>query len=75
MYENKSLFLGSQNPASKVKCEEMNEFVENLSKIIDFLLVKTFLPGFLFFKAILCYFIYFTTDLESNAFELPIPMW
>lgn len=58
-----------------MKCDETNELVEKLSKIIDFLIVRVSVPGSLLPKAIFCLFIYFTTDLGHDAFKLSIPLW
>lgn len=55
--------------------EKTNRQIEVVSKITHFVMVKISAPLFVLPKALLCYFLYFTTDLGSNAFELSIPTW
>lgn len=55
--------------------EKTNRQIEKSTEIITFVLVKL-LPGFwISMKVIVSYFMYFTTDLRNDAFELPIEMW
>lgn len=69
------LFLGSTNSISKVKYDEINEFVEKLSKIIYFVVMKVSVLVFAMPRDSFCSFVYITSDLGPNAFELPFPIW
>lgn len=52
-----------------------NQLIEQLTQIIVILMVKC-LPAFwISMKVIVSYFMYFTTDMGSDAFEFPIDMW
>lgn len=55
--------------------EKTNRFTENISKIIQTVVVHISVPGFVLPKAFYSYFMYFTTELGADAFELPIPTW
>lgn len=59
----------------KTLYERTNQLAEKCSEIVYFLIVSVSVPGFVLPKAILSYFLYFTTDLGSEAFETPIPIW
>ena len=66
---------GLKYPASKVMHEEANDFVEKLSEIICFIMIKLGVPTFILPKVIYSFFVYFTTDAGGDAFELPYPVW
>lgn len=68
-------YTGLKYLRSKATFERTNELTEKLCKIIYFLLVYVTVPGFVLPKAIYCFFIYFTTDLGNDAFELSLPTW
>lgn len=70
-----NLFPGSTNPKTKAKCEDINEIVEKWSEIIYFVVAKVAIIVAVLSKAIFCFFIYFTTEFDGDAFELPFPMW
>lgn len=55
--------------------EKTVRFVEKLSETMYVVMIKLLLPTLLLPKAILSYFIYFTTDAGSAAFQLPLPTW
>lgn len=62
-------------PVSKALINETNRRVEKTTQIIHFVLVFVtpmcgILPHFMY-----VYLTYFTTDLGTEAFELPCPMW
>lgn len=65
----------SKSAVSQAIYEKTNRFVEILSGTIYAIGLKLLLPIFVMPKAILSYFIYFTTDAGRAAFELPIPAW
>lgn len=48
---------------------------EKFCKIKNFVIMNITAPGFVLPKAILCVFVYFTTESKADAFELPFPMW
>lgn len=53
----------------------MQELKTRRRKICLFVIKYGVLICFLLPKALFSYFIYFTTDLGNDAFELPLPMW
>lgn len=67
--------LGLKYPRSKAMYEKTNRLVEKISKFISFVIVYVSIPAFVLPKAIYCLFIYYTTDLGPDSFELPIPTW
>lgn len=67
-------FLESKNPASKAIYAETNRQVEKWSKFIILGIAKV-TPFFLVWpKFVVSLVTYFTTDLGSDALELPFPM-
>lgn len=71
----KHVKLGMENPISKVICEEANGFVEKWSKIGIFVMKYVVVASYIFPKAFISFVIYLTTDLGSESFDLPAPMW
>lgn len=71
----KCLLLGFKYTELKQLYEKTNRQIEHVSKITHFVMVKISVPVIVLPKALLCYFLYFTTDLGANAFELSIPTW
>lgn len=68
--------LGSNNnPTSRAIHERFNRFIEKFSKIVHFAALKLGVPLFVLPKAFFCYFIYYTTDAENEAFQLPFLAW
>lgn len=63
------------NTSSKTIYETANHQVEKRSEKIIFVLKKVALPCFMFPPCFISYFLYFTTDLANDAFQLPSPMW
>ena len=55
--------------------KKTNQLVEKWCKIAYLIIVKMVGPSCVLPKAMVCFFMYFTTDLGSDAFELPIPAW
>lgn len=67
--------LGLKDPASKAVHEETNRRVEKISRILH-VATGVVCPQFVVWPKFLgCFAIYFTTDVGSEAFELPFPMW
>lgn len=56
-------------------CETTNQIVEKCSEIGAFAMIYVVIPCFILPKAIYSFFIYFTTDLGNDAFDLPIAIW
>lgn len=54
---------------------EINQKIEKWCKIIELITVKVSPLTVVIPKLITSFFDYFTTDLGSEAFELPTPMW
>lgn len=76
-WPRKNIFfvLGSKNPASKANYMDVNLKVEKWTKIIHFALMRVVLYGVIFPKFIFCFYLFYTTDLGPDAFELPFPVW
>lgn len=72
---NACVFVGLQDPVVKAMYIENNQFMEKVGKISFTVLVKLSPICFVFPKAILCYWIYFTSDLGNATFDLPYVMW
>lgn len=71
----KHMLSDVKNPRSKANCEKTNELIEISSKIVIFVCTYVIGPCVVSSKAIISFYIYFTTDAGSDAFDLPIPMW
>lgn len=69
------IFLGLENPFSKSLYIEMNERIEKISKILYFTIIKVTLPALMIPNLVVSFFLYFSTDLENEAFILPFPIW
>lgn len=67
--------LGSKRLASKAMYDETNRQIEKWTKIIDVVVVKVTSRFAIIPQIVLCYFLYFTTDLGNDAFELPFAIW
>lgn len=52
-----------------------NRFAEKFSKIINFFLVRVTICLVLCPKAIVSFFVFYTTDAGPDAFELALPIW
>lgn len=72
---SKHLKLGLKTPKSKAIFEKTNQLVEKYSKIGLFVIKNVIVPCFIFPKAIVSFFIYFTTNLGNDAFYLPASIW
>lgn len=66
---------GSTYPGSKALYNEMNQQIEKWSEIIDFAAAKMTPICLILPKSFVCFIIYFATDLGSDSFDLPLPMW
>lgn len=67
--------LGLENPESIANYMEANLQGETWTKIIQFVFMRIALYGVVYPNSIFCYYIYYTTDLGSEAFKLPFPFW
>lgn len=68
------IFAGIKYAESRSLYQKTNVKVEKLCKIV----VITFMIGVQsleFSKFLLSYYLYYTTDLNSDAFEMPFPYW
>lgn len=70
-----SIVLGCEYPDSKDIYGRVNKKNEKWTKMLDFVLLKVTLPGVIMPNFIISYFLYFATDLGSEAFRLPFPKW
>lgn len=66
---------GFENSSSKAIYEEVNQKVEKWTKILYFVLMNVSLPGIMMPNFVISYFLYFSTDLEVEAFRFPFPIW
>lgn len=66
---------GSEHPESKVLYDEVNRLVEKCSEIAYFVMVKLTAVCIVLPKFGISMFVYLTTDLGYDAFELPFPAW
>lgn len=65
----------NNNPASRAIHEKTNRIIEKLSETIHFATIKLGVLGLILPKAVTSYFIYFTTNAGSAAFDLPFSTW
>lgn len=49
--------------------------VEKWCKIVHFVFMRIVLYGVTVPKVIFCFYVYYTTDLGTEAFEMPFPFW
>lgn len=64
-----------ENVESKNKYEKLKEKVEIWTRKFRFSLVNVTVPALLMPQMIISYYLYFTTDLGSEAFSLAYPIW
>lgn len=74
-FSSELIKLGSKNSTLNEFLEKTNELVENWTKIGVFCMEYGLCPCLVIPKAIVSYFIFFTTDADRDAFYLPFPMW
>lgn len=67
--------VGLENAFAKLHYEKVNEKIEYQSKILYIALFQITIPGLLMPNLILSFFLYFSTDLGPNAFQLAFPIW
>ena len=68
-------FLGSQNPASKTIYVKVIHLIDKLSRFANLCILKVTLPCLILPRYVASFYIYFTTDVGNDAFELPLTMW
>lgn len=69
------IILGIINPASMEIHIKTNQLVEKLTEILFLFITRVSVPGFVLPKVFASFFVYFTTDVGNDAFDLPLPMW
>lgn len=69
------MILDLEDPESKAIYYGANERIEKLSGIIYLAMVKGTPICLVFPKFIACLIVYFSTNLDNGALELPLPMW
>lgn len=62
-------------PSTKALYEDMNQLVEKISSILYLAFVIVMPQCTIWPKFLLSFAKYFTTNLNGDAFELPIPVW
>lgn len=70
-----NIISGSENEASKVIYTKVNSKLVKWSEWFYFANMKVTLPAFTFPNLIKSFFIYFTTDVGADAFQLPFYAW
>lgn len=68
-------FIGLINPTSKAIYDEIDGKLEFWVKMLDLLVVNVMPVGITFPMLIISYFVYYTTDLGADAFQLPFYAW
>lgn len=68
-------FIGLKYPRAKATYQCANQQTEKVCNFLYTFCVCVIVPGFVSPKAIYSFFVYFSTDLGPNAFELPFPTW
>lgn len=63
------------NPEWKFKYSNLNDKIEKWSNILYSALIKVSVPGILLPNFISSYYLYFSSDLGSEAFGLPYLFW
>lgn len=67
--------LGSQCPTSRKIYEDTNEQIEKQCKLAHLFIAKVTPVSIITPKVLASFFIYFSTNLSNDSFELPFPMW
>lgn len=66
---------GLKHSASREDFQKTNRQVEKWSEFLVTITMTVVYPCVMFSKFIISFFVYFTTDLGDDAFELPFPYW
>lgn len=72
------LEIESEYPVSKAVYDKTYQQIEKWTRIVYFVFAKVFPPAFALPKCIASLYFYVTTDSDANdsdALELPMPMW
>lgn len=72
---NLCIFVGMAYPAPKAMYEKANRFIGKIIEVVNLVVVQFSAPCLILPKALVSYYLYFTTGFRSNAFDLPLPMW
>lgn len=67
--------LGLEYPISKFIYENANRITEKVTKIINLALIKIICPGLIISQVLITFYVYLTTNLDNNAFNLAVPIW
>lgn len=68
-------FSESENRASKVIYKRASRLVEQLSRIVFFAIAIVSPVCYIFPRAAFSYYMYLTTNLGNEVFELPLFYW
>lgn len=71
----KMYILGRRHPRSRKLFYRTDQRVEHLNKVVFSAVFKVSLQVVMVPNFIGSFATYFTTDMESDSFELPFPMW
>lgn len=75
IFQRKLFFPGSKYPASNKLYEKTNRQIEMISKVAYFALIYVSVPAIILPKSLLCFYVYFSSDLGPESFELSVPAW
>ena len=67
--------IGMVNTESELMWGNLNGKIEKWSDMFYSIIIKVTVPGLLIINFIMSYYLYFTSDLGSDAFTLPYPFW
>lgn len=62
-------------PTSREIYEKINKKVEKWTEVLYFGLFKVTVPAALLPNCLWSFYIYFSTDLGRDAFNVPFPIW
>ena len=66
---------GMENPQSKQTYVKLNENIEKWTGVFYFFMVQLSVPAVTMPQFIISFYLYFTTDLGAEAFNLPFVIW
>lgn len=69
------LYIGLKYPRSKAIYEEINKLTDLISKFMQFFMVDVSVSMYVLPISIYSLYMYFTTDLGPDAFQLSFPTW
>ena len=68
-------YTGIENPKSKSIYTKLNEDIEKWTGVFYIFIVYLTVPATVMPQLIITFYLYITTDLGSETFNLPFPIW